>query len=352
MEKYKIIVNKPTVPVGSADMVTAIIRVELNVLGKEVSFDVVSNSEFLREGAAVSDCMEPERIIIGTRSNRAAERMRELYSPFLGGKTQFIGMDARSAELTKYAANSMLAAKISFINEIADMAEILGADIEMVRQGLGSDSRIGPRFINPGCGYGGSCFPKDIKALIRTAEEKGYNPQMLYAVELVNNRQKEKLFSMISEHYYGKLRGLTFTLWGLAFKPGTDDMRKAPSRALMEVLWDCGAKVKAYDPKAAKEARRIYGDNPLLTLSAAKEEALCGADALIVCTEWQEFREVPLEAIKEKLKFPVIFDGRNIFNIKEARELEFVYYGIGCGLLLRTSERPRGYESGEATQAS
>lgn len=331
MENHKIVVNKSTVPVGTADRVTAIIQNRLDSQGKEINFDVVSNPEFLKEGTAVSDCMNPDRIIIGTNSLYASKKMRELYSSYLDDNTTYLEMDVRSAELTKYTANCLLASKISFMNEIANLSEILGADIEMVRQGIGSDPRIGFQFINPGCGYGGSCFPKDVKALIHTAEENGYTPKMLQAVEDVNCRQKEKLFSLIAEHYHGKLEGMTFALWGLSFKPDTNDMREAPSRVLIEKLWRSGAKVRAFDPEAMEEAKNIYGENPMLKLTATKEEALYGADSLVICTEWREFKNAPLEIIKKELTTPVIFDGRNIYSAKKMDKLEFIYYGIGRG---------------------
>ena len=337
MENYKIIVNKSTVPVGSADMVRAIVRKTLDGRRKDIGFDVVSNPEFLREGSAVSDCMNPCRIIIGADNRYAAERICGLYSAYSASGTQFIKMDTRSAELTKYAANGMLAAKISFMNEIAGIAEVLGADVEMIRQGIGSDPRIGFHFTNPGCGYGGSCFPKDVRALIRSAEDNGFSPQVLRAVETVNNKQKEKLFSLISRHYKGHLKGRTFALWGLSFKPDTHDMREAPSRILMERLWKDGAKVRAFDPEAADEARRIYGDSRPLALCGTKEEALRGADALVICTEWREFIDSSLETIKNNLSCPVIFDGRNIYCAKTMEEFGFIYYGIGRGHSVRNT---------------
>lgn len=352
MEGYKIIVNKSTVPVGTAEKVAAAVQKELNARKKVVGFDVVSNPEFLKEGAAITDCTYPDRIVIGTNSAYAAEQMRELYAPFLDGETHFLQMDIRSAELTKYAANCMLATKISFMNEIANLAEVLGADIEMVRQGIGSDPRIGFQFINPGCGYGGSCFPKDVKALIRTAEENGYKPQILSAVESVNVKQKEKLFSLISSHYQGQLAGLTFALWGLAFKPDTDDMREAPSRILIEKLWEHGARVRAFDPEAMGETKNIYGENQLLELTETKEEALRGADALVICTDWREFRDAPLREIGQKLEYQVIFDGRNIYDIKETEENGFTYYGIGRGESVKKSGQTARPKNGEESAAN
>lgn len=329
MGDSKIIIDKSTVPVGTADQVQRVIAEQLHDLGKEISFDVVSNPEFLKEGAAVLDCMEPDRIVVGTNSLHATKRMKALYAPFLDEKDRFIEMDIRSAELTKYAANCMLATKISFMNEIANLADLLDADVEMVRQGIGMDSRIGFHFINPGCGYGGSCFPKDVQALICSAKERGYKSEILHAVELVNQRQKKKLFQMISKHYAGNLAGKKFALWGLSFKPNTDDMREAPSRVLLEALWNAGANVQVFDPEAMGEARRIYGERLGLKLTENKEEALKGADALIVCTEWKEFKGAHLLEIKKLLKSPVIFDGRNICNLEKVKELNIIYYGVG-----------------------
>lgn len=331
MEEYKVIVNKSTVPVGTAARVRSLIGGALAARGSKTSFDVVSNPEFLKQGAAVADCTNCDRIIIGTESAGAAAKMRGLYAPLLKGGTQLLEMDTASAELAKYAANSMLAMKISFINEIANLAELLGADIDMVRSGIGSDSRIGFHFINPGCGYGGSCFPKDVKALVHAAGEKGYNSQLLRAVDELNNSQKEKLFSQISAHFQDKLAGLTIALWGLAFKPETNDMREAPSRVLTEALWKAGVKVRAYDPKAMDEARAIFGGHPLLELTPTKEEALRGADALVICTEWKEFRDTPPPEIKPLLKNPLVFDGRNLYDVEKMLGLGFTYYSIGRG---------------------
>ncbi len=331
MDEPKIVVDKSTVPVGTADQIKQLIQEELLRLGKNLSFEVVSNPEFLKEGAAIADCMDPDRIVIGTDSPYAAKHMRALYASFLDGKDRLIEMDIRSAELTKYAGNCMLATKISFMNEISDLAEILGADIEMVRQGIGMDSRIGFQFINPGCGYGGSCFPKDVQALICTAEKNGYTPKILNAVEEVNYKQKEKLYTLISRYYENNLANKTFAVWGLSFKPNTDDMREAPSRVLMEALWKAGANIQAFDPEAMAETKRIYGENSQLELMTNKEEALKDADALIICTEWKEFKGANLIEIKEALKNPVIFDGRNICNLEKVNELGFIYYGIGRG---------------------
>ena len=316
MDAPKVIIDKSTVPVGTADQVRQRVKTILQLRGQDIAFNVVSNPEFLKEGAAVADCKRPERIVIGIDSNDngVIDLISELYEPFNRNHDRMIIMDVRSAELTKYAANGMLATKISFMNEIANIAERLGADIEKVRQGIGSDSRIGYHFIYSGCGYGGSCFPKDIQALIRTAENCGYQPQLLRAVEQINNEQKCKLTEFIQYHFDSQLAGKTFALWGLAFKPNTDDMREAPSRILMEALWRAGAIVQAYDPEAMDEAQRIYGARDDLRLMGTKESALQGADALIICTEWQNFRAPDFDMIKLRLKQPVIFDGRNLYD--------------------------------------
>jgi len=331
MESYRIIVNKSTVPVGTADKVKDAISAELNKRGKQIEFDVVSNPEFLKEGAAINDFMKPDRVVIGTDNPRITELLRELYSPFNRNHDRIVSMDVRSAELTKYAANAILATKISFMNELANMAEKLGADIEQVRLGIGADPRIGYKFIYPGCGYGGSCFPKDVQALERTANEIGYNAELLRAVESVNNKQKERLFDKVSTHFQHDLSGKTFAIWGLAFKPNTDDMRAAPSRTLMEALWEKGAKTNAYDPEAMDEAKRIYGRINSLKLCDSPYEALENADALIIVTEWSVFRSPDMERIKKNLKQPVIFDGRNLFEPKQVSSEGFIYYGIGRG---------------------
>lgn len=331
MTGYKVIIDKSTVPVGTADKVHQVVSETLKKRNVDIPFDVVSNPEFLKEGAAVSDCMKPERIIIGTNNDRVLDLMRELYAPFNRNHDRMVIMDIRSAELTKYAANCMLATKISFMNEMSNLAELLGADIEKVRQGIGSDSRIGYHFIYPGCGYGGSCFPKDVQALIRTAENIGYQPTLLQAVESVNDKQKHKLFSFLQRHFKGDLKGRTFALWGLSFKPNTDDMRESSSRVLMESLWQAGAKVQAFDPEAMEEARRIYGDRSDLVLVATKEEALKGADALVICTEWQNFRAPDFDLIKATLKQAAIFDGRNLYEPERMTQRGFTYYGIGRG---------------------
>ncbi|MGL6001128.1 MAG: UDP-glucose dehydrogenase family protein, partial [Plesiomonas sp.] len=335
MHAHKIIVDKSTVPVGTADRVSDAVQAVLSARDSDLTFDVVSNPEFLKEGAAVSDCMKPDRIVIGSSSPDAIEIMRELYAPFNRNHDRMICMDVRSAELTKYAANCMLATKISFMNEMANLAEHLGADIEMVRKGIGSDPRIGYHFIYPGCGYGGSCFPKDVQALVRTAESIGYQPQLLQAVEGVNNQQKYKLPDAIKQHFGTNLSGKTFALWGLSFKPNTDDMREASSRILMEELWAAGAKVQAYDPESMEETQRIYGTRDDLFLMGTKESALKGADALIICTEWQNFRAPDFDLLKQQLLNAVIFDGRNLYEPERMKRRGFIYYGIGRGASIK-----------------
>lgn len=331
MDGYRIVVDKSTVPVGTADKVKeAILQVQAS-RGVAIDFDVVSNPEFLKEGAAINDFMKPDRIIVGTDNPRTAELLKALYAPFNRSHERIITMDVRSAELTKYAANAMLATKISFMNELANLAELLGADIEHVRNGIGSDSRIGYSFIYPGCGYGGSCFPKDVKALERTAGQMGYKAELLNAVENVNDRQKQVLFNKVVQHYKDDLQGKIFALWGLAFKPKTDDMREAPSRIILEALINAGAVVRAFDPEAMAEAKRIYGDKPGLTLVETAEEALQGANALIVVTEWKNFWSPDFDLIKRTLKDAVIFDGRNLYQPELLKKQGFVYYGIGRG---------------------
>ncbi|AMR67635.1 UDP-glucose dehydrogenase family protein [Aquipseudomonas alcaligenes] len=330
MDAHRIIIDKSTVPVGTADKVSSRVMDILRERGREdLSFDVVSNPEFLKEGSAVTDCMRPDRIVIGTGSRESEEVMRELYAPFNRNHEKIIVMDVRSAELTKYAANCMLATKISFMNEMANLAEKLGADIEMVRQGIGSDPRIGYHFIYAGAGYGGSCFPKDVQALIRTADSIGFDAVLLKSVEARNELQKEVLFHKIVAHYAGALAGKTFALWGLSFKPNTDDMREAPSRVLMEALWAAGANVQAFDPEAMEETQRIYGARDQLTLCGTKESALKGADALIIVTEWQSFKAPDFDLIKDQLNAPVIFDGRNLFDPLRMSKKGIRYYSIG-----------------------
>jgi UDPglucose 6-dehydrogenase len=339
MNDYRIIVDKSTVPVGTADRVRETTQAELDKRGLELEFDVVSNPEFLKEGAAVNDFMKPDRIIVGTDNPRTTELLRELYAPFNRSHERVIAMDIRSAELTKYAANAMLATKISFMNELANLAERLGADIEQVRHGIGADPRIGYHFIYPGCGYGGSCFPKDVQALERTARQNDYHAELLQAVETVNKRQKQILFSKIQQHFGGELKGKTIALWGLAFKPNTDDMREAPSRALMEALWAAGARVQAFDPEAMVEAQRLYGDRPDLTLTQTAPQALEGADALAIVTEWSEFRSPDIGMLQRSLQTPVIFDGRNLYNPEQMHKAGIIYYAIGRGLRLEGSNQ-------------
>ena len=331
MAEPKVVVDKSTVPVGTADKVRGRIAEVLRGRGSGLGFDVVSNPEFLKEGAAVADCMRPDRIIIGTSDPESEDLLREVYAPFNRNHDKIIVMDVRSAELTKYAANCMLATKISFMNEMAGLADRLGADVEMVRLGIGSDPRIGYHFIYPGAGYGGSCFPKDVKALIHAAREVGFEPRVLQAVEDRNDAQKQVLYEKIAEHYQGALAGRTFALWGLAFKPNTDDMREAASRVLMEALWAAGARVQAYDPVAMEETQRLYGDRDDLQLCGTKEAALKEADALVVMTEWQVFRAPDFDLIRSRLKAPVIFDGRNLYDPGRLARRGFSYYAIGRG---------------------
>jgi UDPglucose 6-dehydrogenase len=330
MNEYKVVITKSTVPVGTADKVRSAVAESLAERAANLKFDTVANPEFLKEGAAISDFMKPDRVIVGTDSARAAELMRSLYDPFTRNRDRMIVMDIRSAELTKYAANAMLATKISFMNELANLAEHFDADIEQVRIGIGSDPRIGYAFIYPGVGYGGSCFPKDVQALAQSAKEVGYDADILAAVEAVNGRQKRVLFEKIKRHF-GDLRGKTIAIWGLAFKPNTDDMREAPSRVLIEALWSAGAKVRAYDPVAMPEARRIYGERADLILCKTSPEALNGADGLAIVTEWQEFRSPDFDSIRATLKTPVIFDGRNLYEPSQMARAGFSYYAIGRG---------------------
>ena len=329
MQEFKIIIDKSTVPVGTADKVAAKVRETLAKRGADTPFDVVSNPEFLKEGAAIDDFMKPDRVVVGTENPRSIAAMRELYAPFNRNHERVIFMDVRSAELTKYAANAMLATKISFMNELSNLAEILGADIEKVRVGIGSDPRIGYQFIYPGCGYGGSCFPKDVKALVKTAIGVDYAPQLLQAVEDVNQRQKELLFRKISDFFNGEIAGKTIALWGLAFKPNTDDMREASSRTLMEQLWDAGARVRAFDPVAHEEAHRIYGDREDLVICQSADEALEGADVLAVVTEWIEFRSPDFADIANKLRHTALFDGRNLYDPAAVRSAGLTHYSIG-----------------------
>ena len=326
-----VIVNKSTVPVGTADQVRAAIAAELAARNEDVSFEVASNPEFLKEGDAVNDCLRPDRIIIGSHSAAAVEILKRLYAPFNRNHERIVVMDVRSAELTKYAANAMLATKISFMNEIANIAERVGADIEMVRQGIGSDPRIGWHFIYPGAGYGGSCFPKDVQALARTAQQHGFEPRLLNAVEAVNVRQKGHLYELIERHYRGELAGKTFAVWGLAFKANTDDMREASSLRLLEQLRAAGATVRAYDPEAREEAQRILGDRDNLLLCDSAHVALAGADALVVVTEWKQFRSPDFARLRLALADHVVFDGRNLYHPDEVEAAGIAYYGIGRG---------------------
>ncbi|MDD5241955.1 MAG: UDP-glucose/GDP-mannose dehydrogenase family protein [Sulfuricella sp.] len=329
MQEYTVIVDKSTVPVGTADKVRAAVQEELAKRGAKIEFSIASNPEFLKEGAAVDDFMRPDRIVVGTDDSRAVELMRSLYAPFQRNHERLIMMDIKSAELTKYAANAMLATRISFMNELALLAEKMGADIENVRHGIGSDPRIGYHFLYAGCGYGGSCFPKDVQALQRTAKEYGSDLRILNAVETANERQKEVLLDKITARFGNDLSGKNFALWGLAFKPNTDDMRDAPSRVLIKGLWARGATVTAYDPVAMHETRRIFGDDPRLKLVDAPMSALEGADALVIVTEWQVFRVPNFASVKSSLKTPVIFDGRNLYEPKDVRAAGIEYFAIG-----------------------
>ncbi len=332
MNEYKIIVDKSTVPVGTADKVHAQISSELSKRDRSMEFDVVSNPEFLKEGAAIDDFMKPDRMVIGTDNPRTTELLKGIYAPFNRNHERLVVMDIRSAELTKYAANALLATKISFMNELSNIAEQVGADIEKVRLGIGSDPRIGYHFIYPGCGYGGSCLPKDVNALDRSAQGIGYDARLLKAVEAVNASQKEKIFHKINSYFDGALAGKTIALWGLAFKPNTDGMRDAPSRVVMEKLWNCGVTIKAFDPVAMTETKRIYGDRADLILCDNPDMALEGADGLAILTEWNVFRSPDFYAIKKQLSHPVIFDGRNIYEPEQMKALGIDYFGIGRGL--------------------
>jgi len=335
LDRYAVIVNKSTVPVGTADRVRDAVTEVLDGRGAAIDFDVVSNPEFLKEGDAVEDCLRPDRIVIGSSSELAVARLRKLYAPFNRNHDRMVVMDPRSAELTKYAANAMLATKISFMNEIANIAECVGADVELVRQGIGADPRIGYHFIYPGAGYGGSCFPKDVQALERIARGHGYEARLLSMVEAVNADQKTRLFAQIHRHFDGDLAGKTVALWGLAFKPNTDDMREAPSRRLIEALWDAGARVRAYDPEARAETARIYGERDDLVLCDNAYDALAGADVLALVTEWKAFRSPDFGRIRTALTTPAIFDGRNLYDPRLVEEAGIAYYGIGRGRSLQ-----------------
>jgi len=331
LERHAVVVTKSTVPVGTADKVRERVGSVLAGRGAQVEFDVVANPEFLKEGAAIKDFMKPDRVVVGTDSPRATELLRTLYEPFTRNHDRLIVMDIRSAELTKYAANAMLATKISFMNELAHIAERVGADIERVRLGIGSDPRIGYSFIYPGTGYGGSCFPKDVKALIRSAHEVGYDARIMRSVEAVNEHQKSVLVRKLRKLLPGPLAGRTVALWGLAFKPDTDDMREAPSRVIIDALLAAGAQVRAYDPIAMEEAGRLYGDNGNFTLAHDAYEAAAGAEALLIVTEWREFRSPDFERLRQLLAAPRILDGRNLYDPSHLAKLGFEYYAVGRG---------------------
>jgi len=344
MDERKVVVGKSTVPVGTCDRVRETIAAALTARARgDIAFDVVSNPEFLKEGSAVADCMKPDRIVIGTDSAEAERVMRELYAPFNRNHEKMMVMDVRSAELTKYAANCMLATKISFMNEMAGIADRLGCDIEQVRRGIGSDPRIGYHFIYPGVGYGGSCFPKDVRALIRTAGEVEFEASLLQAVDARNDRQKNVLFDKVRAHFDGRLAGRTFGLWGLAFKPNTNDMREAPARNLMEALWDAGATVQAFDPEAMQECQDIYGQRDDLRLCGTKEAALKGADALLIATEWKSFRAPDFDLVRSTLKTPVVFDGRNLYDPQIVARYGLNYFSIGRPMAkaVRVKAKPR-----------
>jgi UDPglucose 6-dehydrogenase len=327
MNKYVLVVTKSTVPVGTAKKVRAAIQEELDKRGVQIEFDVASNPEFLKEGNAISDFMSPDRVVVGVESERAKEVMTKLYKPFLLNNFRVIFMDIPSAEMTKYAANSMLATRISFMNDIANLCELVGADVNMVRSGIGSDTRIGRKFLYAGCGYGGSCFPKDVKALVKTAEKNGYTMRVLKAVEEVNQLQKSILFNKLIKHFNGDLEGKTIALWGLAFKPETDDMREAPALVLIDLLLKAGCKVRVYDPAAMAEAKRRIGD--CVYYSQDMYDALLDADALLMVTEWKQFRLPTWGVIKKAMRTPVVIDGRNIYDKEELKAMDITYYCIG-----------------------
>jgi UDPglucose 6-dehydrogenase len=329
MDGYRVVVDKSTVPVGTADKVRDAVQSELLARGSQFEFSVVSNPEFLKEGAAIEDFMRPDRIVVGADDEKAIGLMRQLYGPFQRNHEKLVLMDVRSAELTKYAANAMLATRISFMNELANLAEVLGADIELVRSGIGSDPRIGSHFLYSGCGYGGSCFPKDVKALIKTANQHGRELRVLSAVEGANDDQKHVLVEKIVARFGEDLAGRRFALWGLAFKPNTDDMRDAPSRVIVAELLRRGAAITAYDPVAMTEAERIFGDVPRLTFAGRPKSALDGADALVIVTEWKEFRSPDFDAFKTRLKHPIVFDGRNLYGPALMRSMGIEYFSIG-----------------------
>jgi len=332
MDSRKVIINKSTSPVGTVDNISMWIAAELNARGKNLPFEVCSNPEFLKEGSAVTDALRPDRIIIGVNSESVCDELRRMYEAFNRNHEKIMFMDPRSAELTKYAANAMLATKISFINEIANMAEALGADAEMIRRGIGADPRIGYQFIYPGAGYGGSCFPKDLRALISTASEHHLGADILAAVEATNNAQKQKLFELITSRFGPDLSGRTIGLWGLSFKPNTDDMREAPSKTLIENALAAGANIRAFDPEAMEVCAKLFGDETRLQYCSTKEAAITGADCLVICTEWRSFWSPDFQEMKALLKTPVIFDGRNLYDPAYMQELNIDYFGIGRGL--------------------
>ena len=332
LQDYAIVMTKSTVPVGTADKVKAEITATLARRGADIEFDVVSNPEFLKEGAAIADFMKPDRVVVGTDNPRTMELLRALYDPFTRSRERFVVMDVRSSELTKYAANAMLATKISFMNEIANIAERVGADIEKVRIGIGSDPRIGYSFIYPGSGYGGSCFPKDVKALVRSARDVGYAAEVLEAVESVNALQKGFLARKVRKHFGDDLSGRCFALWGLAFKPNTDDMREAPALTVIEDLLSAGATIRAFDPVAMNEARRVLNGRQGVAYAEDADAALEGADALLILTEWQQFRSPDFDLIRARLRQPVVFDGRNLYNPELMSRFGFQYYGVGRGM--------------------
>jgi UDPglucose 6-dehydrogenase len=336
MESRKVIVNKSTVPVGTADAVSQRIEEVLQTRQADIPYEVCSNPEFLKEGSAVADCMSPDRIIVGARSPETIDEFRQMYQAFNRNHEKLMFMDPRSAELTKYAANALLATKISFINEIANIAEAVGADIEHVRKGIGSDPRIGYQFIYPGAGYGGSCFPKDVRALKQLASTLGCHSDILRAVHDTNQRQKNKLPERVLARLGSDLTGKTIAVWGLSFKPNTDDMREAPSRQLIETIWSCGGKVQAYDPEAMAACEALYGPRDDMAYCQSKDAALDGADCLVICTEWKLFWSPDFSAIKQSLKQPVIIDGRNLYNPAQLAELGIEYYGIGRGLSVQS----------------
>lgn len=341
INEYRVVITKSTVPVGTADKVRQTIENAVALRKINVDFDIVSNPEFLREGAAIDDFMNSDRIIIGVANQTANNHMRQLYAPFNRNQDRLISMNIRSAELTKYAANAILATKISFMNELSQLAELLDADIERVRIGIGSDPRIGYHFINPGCGYGGSCFPKDLSALESMAHQLSFEPQLIKAAQRVNQSQKRVLFNKINHHFNCDLSNKVIAMWGLAFKPNTDDMREAPSRVIMEALWQAGARVQAFDPAAMGEAERLLGKRNDLKLCATAEQALSGADALVIVTEWSDFLSPDFALIKNTLKEPTIFDGRNLYDPEFMAKSGFNYYAIGRGMKSRNVEKKR-----------